>query len=113
MAQALRQENDLFRGAAAFDLYSTAHANAQPQFQPEELPQEEDQAVEDTAYFQMRQRIEDLLSGLSGQDAQILSLRYGLGGGLPMDAAQVGAKLGLTAQEVNEREAAALAKLRQ
>ena len=43
MAQALRQENDLFRGAAAFDLYSTAHANVQPQFQPEELPQDHPQ----------------------------------------------------------------------
>ena len=40
MAQALRQENDLFRGAAAYDLYSSANATAQPQFQPEELPQD-------------------------------------------------------------------------
>ena len=69
--------------------------------------------MEDTAYFQMRQRIAELLSGLSETDAKILTLRYGLEGGLPMDAGQVGEKLGLTATEVNEREAAALQKLRQ
>lgn len=81
--------------------------------EPEELPQEEEQAVEDTAYFQMRQRISDLLSGLSQQDAQLLTLRYGLEGGLPMNPQQVGEKLGLTADEVVTREAAALALLRQ
>ena len=43
MAQALRQENDLFRGAAAYDLYSTSHAGVQPHFQPEELPQDQPQ----------------------------------------------------------------------
>ncbi len=81
--------------------------------EPEELPQEEDQAVEDTAYFQMRSRIQELLSGLSPEDAKLLTLRYGLEGGLPLEPAQVGLKLGLTAQEVMQREAAALAKLRQ
>lgn len=81
--------------------------------EPEQLPQEEDQAVEDTAYFQMRQRIQELLSGLSERDAKLLSLRYGLEGGLPLDPQQTGLKLGLTAQEVIKREAAALAKLRQ
>lgn len=80
---------------------------------PEQLPQEEDQAVEDTAYFQMRQRIQDLLSGLDSRDAQLLTLRYGLEGSLPMEPAQVAVKLGMTAREVIEREAAALAKLRQ
>lgn len=81
--------------------------------EPEELPQEEDQAVEDTAYFQMRQRVQDLLTGLSQEDAKLLTLRYGLEGGLPLDPAQVGIKMGLTPQEVINREAAALAKLRQ
>lgn len=77
------------------------------------LPEEEDQAVEDTAYFQMRQRIGELLSSLSGEDAQLLTLRYGLEGGLPMDPKQVGQRLGITAEEVINREAAALSKLRQ
>ena len=81
--------------------------------EPEELPQEEDQAVEDTAYFQMRQRIGELLSVLSSEDAKLLALRYGLEGGQPLNASQVASKLGLTPEEVNEREAAALSKLRQ
>ena len=80
--------------------------------EPDTLPQEEDQAVEDTAYFQMRSRIQELLSGLSPEDAKLLTLRYGLEGGLPLEPAQVGVKLGLTAQEVMERESAALAQLR-
>ena len=81
--------------------------------EPEQLPQEEDQAVEDTAYFQMRQRIAELLSGLSEQDAKLLQLRYGLEGGLPMKPGEVAAKLGVTEEEVINREAAALSKLRQ
>ena len=81
--------------------------------EPEELPQEEDQAVEDTAYFQMRQRISDLLSQLTQEDAQLISLRYGLEGGLPLKPQQVAAKLGITPEEVVAREAAALSKLRE
>ena len=80
--------------------------------EPEELPQEEDQAVEDTAYFQMRQRITELLSGLSEQDAKLLALRYGLEGGVPMSPQMVGERLGLTPEEVAAREAEALTKLR-
>lgn len=80
--------------------------------EPEELPQEEDQAVEDTAYFQMRQRIEELLSALTPEDAKLLTLRYGLEGGLPLKPQQVAQALGITAEEVTAREAAALSKLR-
>lgn len=75
-------------------------------------PQEEELAVEDTAYFQMRQRITDLLSALPEQDAKLLSLRYGLEDGIPMKPQQVALKLGITTDEVTAREAAALAKLR-
>ena len=74
--------------------------------------QEEELAVEDTAYFQMRQRIAELLSVLPDSDAELLSLRYGLEGGIPMKPQQVAIKLGITADEVTAREAAALAKLR-
>ena len=81
--------------------------------EPEQLPQEEDQAVEDTAYFQMRQRISELLSVLPEEDAALLQMRYGLEGGLPMKPEQVAVKMGLTKEEVISREAAALAKLRQ
>ncbi len=81
--------------------------------EPEQLPQEEDQAVEDTAYFQMRQRISELLSALTPEEANLLTLRYGLEGGQPLNAVQVAAKLGITPEEVTNREAAALSKLRQ
>ena len=79
----------------------------------EETPEEENLAVEDTAYFQMRQRIADLLAGLPEEDAKLLTLRYGLEGGVPMKPQQVAIRLGMTAEEVNAREAAALMKLRQ
>ncbi|MEE1036890.1 MAG: sigma factor-like helix-turn-helix DNA-binding protein, partial [Oscillospiraceae bacterium] len=72
----------------------------------------EDQAVENTALFQMRQRISDLLSGLSETDAKLLTLRFGLEGGQPMGPEEAGRRLGLTPEEVVAREAAALAKLR-
>lgn len=80
---------------------------------PAEEDPEEQQAVEDTAYFQMRQRIAELLSALPEADARLLTLRYGLEGGLPMKPQQVALCLGITADEVTKREAAALAKLRQ
>ena len=73
---------------------------------------EEEQAVEDTAYFQMRQRIGELLSVLPAEDAQLLTLRFGLEGGMPMSPEETGRKLGLTPQEVVTKEANALAKLR-
>lgn len=81
--------------------------------EPEQLPQEEDQAVEDTAYFQMRQRIAELLSVLPERESKLLTLRYGLEGALPMNSSQVAQRLGLTEQEVTEIETAALMKLRQ
>lgn len=79
--------------------------------EPEETPDDE-QAVENTALFQMRQRISDLLSGLNEGDQKLLTLRFGLEGGKPLSPEETGRKLGLTAQEVVAREAAALAKLR-
>ncbi len=80
--------------------------------EPEEDELAETQAVEDTAYFQMRQRIADLLSNLDETDAKLLTLRFGLEKGLPMSAAEVGNILGMTADEVTAREAQALTKLR-
>ncbi len=79
--------------------------------EPEEDP-EDNQAVEDTAYFQMRQRIEELLSALSEPEAKLLSLRFGLEGGLPLSPEETGKRLGLTPEEVVAVEAAALLKLR-
>ena len=80
--------------------------------QEQAAEEEEDQAVEDTAYFQMRQRIMELLSTLSEEDAKLLTLRYGLEGGMPLNPEEAGRKLGLTPQEVVTREANALTKLR-
>jgi RNA polymerase primary sigma factor len=82
---------------------------AQPE--PETTP-EDDQAVEDTAYFQMRQRIADLLADLSSREVQLLTMRFGLEGGKPMTPEQTAAKLGMTPEEVVAMEAAALSKLR-
>ena len=78
----------------------------------EEEEPEAEQAVEDTALFQMRQRIGDLLSGLDETDAKLLSLRFGLEGGKPVSPEETGRLLGMTAQEVVAREAEALEKLR-
>lgn len=78
----------------------------------EELPQEEDQAVEDTAYFQTRQRIHDMMSGLNEREARVIALRFGLEGGLPLSPEETGRKLGLTPDEVVAIEAAALGKMR-
>lgn len=85
-----------------------SRATAQPQPQEEE----ENQAVEDTAYFQTRQRIQELLSGLGDREAKLLTLRFGLEDGLPLSPEDTGRRLGLTAEEVVAMEAAALQKLR-
>lgn len=93
----------------AFLLEKAAQGNAPKE---EEAP-EENQAVEDTAYFQMRQRIAELLSVLPELDAKVLTLRYGLEKGLPLSAEETARKLGMTPEEVTKREIAALSKLRQ
>lgn len=82
------------------------------QQQPPEPAPEDRQAVEDTAYFQLRQRITELLSGLDQTDARLLTLRFGLEDGKPLSPVQTGQLLGMTAQEVVRREAEALEKLR-
>lgn len=81
------------------------------QEEPEETP-EDQMAVEDTAYFQSRARIAELLSGLSQKEQQLLTLRFGLEGGLPLSPEETGRKLGMTAEEVVALEGAALAQLR-
>ena len=97
------------------DMLRSAKARRQVEAdrEPAEPTADDDQAVEDTAYFQSRQRILELLSTLTEQEAKLLSLRYGLEGGLPLNPEQVGARLGMTAEEVVATEAAALSKLRQ
>ena len=62
--------------------------------------------------FQSRQRIQEMLSDLSEEETKIITLRFGLEGGLPLSPEETGNKLGLTATEVVAKEAAALAMLR-
>ena len=59
----------------------------------------------------MRQRITELLSSLREEDAKLLTLRFGLEGGMPLSPEETGKQLGLTAQEVITAEANALANL--
>lgn len=86
-------------------------AHAQPE--PEEEAPEEEQAVEDTAYYQTRERVSDLMSGLSELEMKLVNLRYGLDGSAPRTAAEVGRMLNMTVSEVVDLETAALAKMRQ
>ena len=88
-------------------------AQAKQPEETEEAEEEEDQAVENTALFQMRQRILDMLSGLDETEQKLLTLRFGLEGGLPLNPEETGKRLGLTPEEVVAREAAALMKLRE
>lgn len=81
--------------------------------EPEEETPEDTQAVEDTAYYQARERVDSLMSGISELEHKVVTMRYGLDGKAPQTAAAVGEKLNLTISEVVELETAALAKMRQ
>ena len=94
------------------DTLRAARTIEQAKQPPKEQEPEDDQAVEDTAYFQSRQRILDMLSSLTEQEAKVLTLRFGLEGGQPCTPQEVGAKLNLTADQVVQMEGSALAKLR-
>lgn len=100
--------------AALEKMVSTARnfQHAKPEQEEPETTIEDEQAVEDTAYFQVRQRIMELLSALSAEDAKLLTMRFGLEGGKPMSPVDTGAVLGLTPEQVVKREEEALAKLR-
>ena len=80
---------------------------------PEEEKEAQEQAVEDTAYFQARQRVNEMLSGLTEQEAKVIALRFGLEGGLPLSPEDTGKRLGLTPSEVVAVETAAMTKMRQ
>lgn len=96
-------------GYAVSKMFADAQALARKT--PEPTP-DDDRAVEDTALFQARQRIDALLSDLEETDKKLLTLRFGLDGSLPQSPEAVGRALGLTPGEVVSREAAALEKLR-
>ena len=81
--------------------------------EPEEETPEDVQAVEDTAYYQARERVDSLMAGISELEHKVVTMRYGLDGKAPQTAAAVGEKLNLTVSEVVELETAALTKMRQ
>lgn len=87
-------------------------AKAKQASAPKEEEQEDDQSVENTAYYQSRARVDEMLEGLDEIQTKVVSLRFGLEGGLPMSAPEVGKKLNMTAEEVVAMEAAALEQIR-
>lgn len=69
-------------------------------------------AAEAVAEADTRMRVRELLDTLPARPRQILTLRYGLGGGAPQTLEQVGQALGVTRERVRQIEAEALAALR-
>jgi len=106
---------DLNSAAVYAEMLTAAKSRKQAeaaQEEPESTP-EDDQAVENTALFQFRQRVAELLSTLTEQEKKLLALRYGLDGGQPKSPQQVGELLGITARQVVNMETAVMRKLRQ
>ena len=80
---------------------------------PKEEEPDDNQQVENTAYFQERQRVLDMLSTLTEQETKVIVLRFGLEGGLPLTPEQTAEKLGLALNDVRKMERTALRKMRQ
>ena len=93
------------------DMLENASAMEKTHQEPKEEPEDE-MAVEDTAYFQSRQRVAEMLSQLTETESRVLTLRFGLDGASPASPEAVGIKLGMKPDAVVAMEAAALAKLR-
>ncbi len=81
--------------------------------QPQEQKEEEPEKVEDSAYFQLRSRVEELLSLLDDTDRELLTLRFGLSGKAPQSTEEAARTLGISPEEASEREMAAILRLRQ
>ena len=77
-----------------------------------QIDPEDEQPVENTALFQSRQRVMELLSTLTEQEKKLLVLRFGLEGSQPKTPQQVGEILGITAKQVINMETAVMRKLR-
>lgn len=103
--EACYQVESLVQSAA---LLAKAHQGAGPK----QEPQEDEQSVENTAYYQSRERVNEMLEGLNETQARLITLRFGLEGGLPLSAQEVGRKMNLTPEEVVSMEAEALAQIR-
>jgi RNA polymerase primary sigma factor len=112
IAEAMHMRPDEVEAVAGMVENARFLSRAKQETSPVEEDPEEEQHVEDTALFQSRQRIEEMLCDLTQEERKLISLRFGLEGGLPLSAEDTGAKLGLTASEVVAMETAALAKMR-
>ena len=89
-------------------LVASAHQTPE---EKEEDP-EDGQAVEDTAYFQSRQRIFEMLSELTEQEKKLITLRYGLESGKPLTTQQVAQLMNISPEDALLMESGALAKMR-
>jgi RNA polymerase primary sigma factor len=60
----------------------------------------------------LKDHLEEVLSTLSDREAKVLTLRFGLDGGLPRTLEEVGRVFGVTRERIRQIEAKALRKLR-
>lgn len=77
-----------------------------------EEPAQAEDPVEDTAYFQLRTRVEELLSGLEEVEREILKRRFGLDGRKAMSLEETARDMGLDPEEAAAREREAMCALR-
>ena len=61
----------------------------------------------------LRERVDEVLAGLSPREARVLRLRFGLGQDRPYTLEEVGQKFGLTRERIRQIEGKALRRLRQ
>jgi RNA polymerase primary sigma factor len=65
-----------------------------------------------TQQYRLQLELEKVLNTLSSREAEIISLRYGIGVGYPSTLEEVGKKFGITRERVRQIEAKAIRKLR-
>lgn len=60
----------------------------------------------------VRAELDLALGALTAREAEVIHLRFGLGGGTPQTLREIGCRIGLTCERVRQIEAAAMRKLR-
>lgn len=91
------------------DKYDSREAGSLGDFIKDETAIDPTESIADDL---LRERLENLLNGLTPQQARVLQLRFGLVDGQTHTLAEVGQKLGLTRERVRQIEAEALKRLR-
>lgn len=81
--------------------------------EPREKDPDAEKPVEDSAYFALRTRVEELLNTLDTDGRRILTLRFGLDGKPARSTEEIQEETGLSEAEVLRLEGAALASLRE